>query len=91
MVGGVRLIDGKVVDVERRTTGGFARGTRDWSRAAGADAGRLLRLEIQNENLVALEDGGVLASVPDLITARGRHDRRRRSPPSSCATASGSP
>ena len=34
----------------------------------GADTGRLLRLELQNENLVALERGGVLASVPDLIT-----------------------
>ena len=34
----------------------------------GADAGRLLRLELQNENLVALERGRVLASVPDLIT-----------------------
>jgi DUF917 family protein len=34
----------------------------------GADAGRLLRLELQNENLVVLEQGRVLASVPDLIT-----------------------
>ena len=32
------------------------------------DAGRLIRLELQNENLVALERGRVLASVPDLIT-----------------------
>jgi DUF917 family protein len=34
----------------------------------GDDAGRLIRLELQNENLVALERGKVLASVPDLIT-----------------------
>ena len=34
----------------------------------GEDAGRLIRLELQNENLVALEGGRVLASVPDLIT-----------------------
>jgi hypothetical protein len=34
----------------------------------GEDAGRLIRLELQNENLVALERGRVLASVPDLIT-----------------------
>jgi DUF917 family protein len=34
----------------------------------GADAGRLIRLELQNENLVALERGHVLASVPDLIS-----------------------
>ena len=34
----------------------------------GADAGRRIRLEVQNENLVALEQGQVLASVPDLIS-----------------------
>jgi DUF917 family protein len=34
----------------------------------GDDAGRLIRLELQNENLVALERGRVLASVPDLIS-----------------------
>jgi uncharacterized protein len=64
---GYRLIDGKVVDVERRTTGGFARGTAT-IEGLGADSGRALTLEIQNENLVAREDGRVLASVPDLIT-----------------------
>jgi DUF917 family protein len=32
------------------------------------DAGRLIRLELQNEHLVALERGRLLASVPDLIT-----------------------
>jgi hypothetical protein len=36
--------------------------------AFGADTGRLIRLEVQNENLVALERGQVLASVPDLIS-----------------------
>jgi DUF917 family protein len=34
----------------------------------GEDAGRLVRLEIQNENLAAFEDGEVRACVPDLIT-----------------------
>ena len=34
----------------------------------GEDAGRLIRLELQNEHLVALERGQLLASVPDLIT-----------------------
>jgi DUF917 family protein len=67
VVGGVRLIDGKVADVERRTTGGFARGSV-LVEGGGADGGRLLRLEIQNENLVAIEDGVVRASVPDLIS-----------------------
>jgi DUF917 family protein len=66
-VGAVRLIEGKVVDVERRTTGGFVRGSAA-IEGTGADAGRLLRLEIQNENLAAFEDGEVRACVPDLIT-----------------------
>jgi uncharacterized protein len=62
-----RLITGKVVDVERRTTGGFVRGHVLVEGLQG-DAQRLLRLEIQNENLIALEEGEVRASVPDLIT-----------------------
>jgi uncharacterized protein len=66
-LGGFRLIQGKIGDIERRTTGGFARGSA-LIDGLGDDAGRSLRLEIQNENLVALEDGRVLASVPDIIT-----------------------
>ena len=66
-LGAFRLITGKVLDVERRTTSGFARGSVV-VEGLGADAGRLIRLELQNENLVALERGRVLASVPDLIT-----------------------
>jgi uncharacterized protein len=66
-VGGYRLITGKIVDVERLTTSGFVRGSVV-IEGLGADAGRLLRLELQNENLVALERGRVLASVPDLIS-----------------------
>ena len=66
-LGAFRLISGKVLDVERRTTSGFARGAVV-VEGLGADAGRLIRLELQNENLVALERGRVLASVPDLIT-----------------------
>jgi DUF917 family protein len=61
------LITGKVVDVERRTGGGFVRGSLVVD-GTGADRGRLLRVELQNENLVALEDGRVRASVPDLIS-----------------------
>ena len=66
-LGAFRLITGKVLDVERRTTSGFARGSVV-VEGLGADTGRLIRLELQNENLVALERGQVLASVPDLIT-----------------------
>jgi DUF917 family protein len=66
-LGGYRLVQGKVVDVERRTTGGFVRGSA-FIEGLADDAGRSLRIEIQNENLVALEEGRILASVPDIIT-----------------------
>ena len=65
-VGAQRLLEGKVVDVERRTTGGFVRGSAT-VEGTGADAGRLLRVEIQNEFLAVFEDGEVVACVPDLI------------------------
>jgi DUF917 family protein len=66
-IGAFRLVGGKVSDVERQTRGGWVRGSVV-VEGLGADAGRLIRLELQNENLVALERGQVLASVPDLIT-----------------------
>jgi DUF917 family protein len=66
-LGARRLIGGKLVQIERRTGGGFVRGSVI-IEGVGDDGGRLLRLELQNENLVALEDGRVLASVPDLIS-----------------------
>jgi DUF917 family protein len=66
-IGAFRLATGKVIDVERHTTQGFVRGSVI-VEGMGADAGKLIRLELQNENLVAMERGLVLASVPDLIT-----------------------
>ncbi|MFI6323437.1 DUF917 domain-containing protein [Nonomuraea sp. NPDC050556] len=66
-LGAKRLITGKLTDVERHTTGGFVRGTAA-IEGTGADRGRTLTLELQNENLVALENGQVRAIVPDLIT-----------------------
>jgi DUF917 family protein len=66
-VDGRILLTGKLTDVERRLTGGFVRGSAVIEGLQG-DRGRLLRVEIQNENLVALEDGRVRASVPDIIT-----------------------
>ncbi|NQV07611.1 DUF917 domain-containing protein [bacterium] len=66
-IGGFRLFSGKVVDVQRRTESGFARGE---ARFAGvdADAGTTLRIRFQNEHLIATRDDTVLATVPDLIT-----------------------
>ena len=66
-LGAFQLVTGKVLDVERHTTSGFTRGSVV-IEGLREDAGRLIRLELQNENLVALERGRVLASVPDLIT-----------------------
>ena len=65
--GAFRLVGGKVLDVRREVSGGFMRGSVIIEGLA-EDAGRLLRLELQNEHLVALERGRLLASVPDLIT-----------------------
>jgi len=57
------LFRGKVSDVERRTTGGFARGTAD---LVGHDGGTL-SLRFQNEHLIAVRDGEPVCVVPDLI------------------------
>jgi uncharacterized protein len=64
---GRRLFTGKIIDVERRTVAGFARGAAR-VEGLGADAGGELVLEFQNEFLVARRGDDVLASVPDLIT-----------------------
>lgn len=67
VTGGYRHIRGKVVDVERRMTKGFARG-HVTIEGSGADTGREVTIEFQNENLIILEDGEPRASVPDLIS-----------------------
>ncbi|MEJ1092137.1 DUF917 domain-containing protein [Microbacterium istanbulense] len=59
------LFVGKVVDVERRTTDGFAKGR---ATIAGLDgSGATLEIAFQNENLTAHRDGRLVAIVPDLI------------------------
>lgn len=65
---GYELFEGKVMDVERRTEGGFAVGEATID-GLGDCEGRELQLDFQNENLVARDsERGVVASVPDLIT-----------------------
>jgi DUF917 family protein len=49
------------VDVERRTTGGFARGQ------ATLEGTGTLELSFQNEHLLARRDGEIVATTPDLI------------------------
>jgi len=58
------LFRGKVVDVERRTVEGFARGR---ARFTAYDGTSELELRFQNENLVAEVNGEVVCTVPDLI------------------------
>lgn len=74
-VEGFSLVVGKVVDVDRQTTEGFAKGSAT-IEGTGPDSGRLLRMEFQNENALIIEDGRVLASVPDIITAVDVHTAR---------------
>ena len=71
VTGGTELFRGKLIDVQRRTVGGFARGDL---RAEGLDgyAGSWLHIAFQNENLIAWRGTSdtrdtVLACVPDLI------------------------
>ncbi|MDP9841263.1 DUF917 domain-containing protein [Streptosporangium lutulentum] len=61
-LGGRVLFTGKILDVERRTVGGFARGT-----AKLTDGSAELRLSFQNEHLLAELDGVPVATTPDLI------------------------
>jgi len=67
-----RLLTGKVTAVERRTEGGFVRGSAV-IEGTGVDGGRSLTIEFQNENLVALENGEAIATVPDIITLLDSH------------------
>lgn len=64
--GGFELFKGKVVDVLRRTEGGFVRGE---ARIEGLEEyrGEVLQVRFQNENLVAIRGDQIVASVPDLI------------------------
>ncbi len=67
MTRGFRIFQGKVIDIERRTVAGFARGEAVLE-GTGADSGHEMRVQFQNEHLVAMRDGAVVVSVPDLIT-----------------------
>jgi Uncharacterized conserved protein len=62
LLGGRELAAGKVIDVERGTTTGFARG-----RARIATETGTLTLSFQNEHLIAELDGRAAVTTPDLI------------------------
>jgi DUF917 family protein len=65
-LGGVLML-GKVVDVERRADEGSVQGSATVA-GTGEYEGRQLRLELQNEYLLAIEDGALRAAVPDVIS-----------------------
>lgn len=64
---GYMLYKGKIIDVARFNIGGFARGE---ATIEGLDEykGSKLKIKFQNENLIAIKNEKVIASVPDLIT-----------------------
>ena len=59
------MFKGKIVDVERRTVQGFARGKLKIS--AFGDAEQQLQINFQNEFLIASLNGKALVTTPDLI------------------------
>ena len=65
---GKALFSGKVVDLDRRTTAGFARGTLTID-GLDSHSGERMIIEFQNENLIARVDGDIVCTVPDLICA----------------------
>lgn len=64
---GRELFAGKVVDVHRATTTGFARGSATVLGLNPDGAEASLRLSFQNEHLVATLNGTTLVTTPDLI------------------------
>ena len=61
------IFHGRIKDIERRTVGGFARGTAQFE---GVDtySGQSFKLEFQNEFLMAERNGEIIVTTPDLIT-----------------------
>ncbi|TMR92563.1 DUF917 domain-containing protein [Nonomuraea basaltis] len=62
---GLVLFRGKVIDIDRRTVDGFARGKV--RLAAMEDPDDTMEISFQNEHLVARRNGELAAIVPDLI------------------------
>ncbi len=71
VVSAIPLFSGKVTSVDRRTEGGFARG-HGVINGLGAEADQAIRLDFQNEHLIARrlerdEPAEILITTPDLI------------------------
>ncbi len=67
MVGAELIFHGRLKDIDRRTVGGFARGS---ARFDGVEEwkGHSFKLDFQNEFLMAERDGELIVTTPDLIT-----------------------
>jgi DUF917 family protein len=63
---GSLLLEGRVIEVSRHLDGTRVHGSATL-HGIGPHAGRRVRLELQSEYLLALEEGDVLAAVPDII------------------------
>ena len=63
---GVLLFCGKVIEVARRTTAGFVRGTATFDGLADF-AGRRFEVEFQNEFTIGRLNGKLTITVPDLL------------------------
>ncbi|MEM7342162.1 MAG: DUF917 domain-containing protein [Actinomycetota bacterium] len=63
--GSQAFFTGKVIDLNRRTTDGFAKSTVILEDLDGTDS--TMRIEVQNENLVAFLDGEPVITTPNLI------------------------
>jgi uncharacterized protein len=64
--GGRLVFSGKIVDVNRRTTAGFLRGSTALD-GVDADHGSRFEVEFQNEYLMGRRDGEPVVMVPDII------------------------
>jgi DUF917 family protein len=67
---GTLLLEARVIAVARHVDGTRFHGSATL-HGTGRHAGRRVRLELQSEYLLALEDGAVLAAVPDIIALLG--------------------
>ena len=65
-VGGFLLFRGKITDVDRRVSAGFAKGSARMIGSGDFEARELL-LDFQNEHLVARVDDEFVATTPDII------------------------
>ena len=63
---GFPLFTGRIIDVQRRIEKGWALGEVVIAGSDDDDGSQMV-VQFQNEHLVAIKDGEVLASVPDLI------------------------